>query len=89
MTHEVSGVDVEKYALFMSTNLAKTLVWKHGNDVKLWRHKQHTKYKWPPYDPEANPPHKFSAYATDHSTHVVAWFVSELPDENVFAKQVP
>jgi len=26
----------------MSTNLAKTLVWKHGNDVKLWRHKQRT-----------------------------------------------
>jgi len=27
-------VDVEKYAS-MSTNFAKTLVWKHGNDVKL------------------------------------------------------
>ena len=26
----------------MSTNFAKTLVWKHGNDVKLWRHKQCT-----------------------------------------------
>jgi len=26
----------------MSTNVAKTLVWKHGNDVKLWRHKQRT-----------------------------------------------
>jgi len=26
----------------MSTNFAKTLVWKHGNDVKLWRHKQRT-----------------------------------------------
>jgi len=24
----------------MSTNFAKTLVWKRGNDVKLWRHKQ-------------------------------------------------
>jgi len=24
----------------VSTNLAKTLVWKHGYDVKLWRHKQ-------------------------------------------------
>jgi len=23
------------------------------------------------------------------TAHVVAWFVSELPDENVFAKQVP
>ena len=26
----------------MSANFAKTLVWKHGNDVKLWRHKQRT-----------------------------------------------
>jgi len=26
----------------MSTNFAKTLVWKHVNDVKLWRHKQRT-----------------------------------------------
>ena len=26
----------------MSTNFAKTLVWKHGNDVNLWRHKQRT-----------------------------------------------
>ena len=26
----------------MSTNFAKTLVWKYGNDVKLWRHKQCT-----------------------------------------------
>jgi len=49
----------------MSTNFAKTLVWKHGNDVKLWRHKQCT--------PKTNNRHmtlnqtpswKFSAYAT-------------------------
>jgi len=26
----------------VSTNFAKTLVWKHANDVKLWRHKQRT-----------------------------------------------
>jgi len=26
----------------MSTNFAKTLVWKQGYDVKLWRHKQRT-----------------------------------------------
>jgi len=26
----------------MSTNFAKTLVWKHEYDVKLWRHKQRT-----------------------------------------------
>jgi len=24
--------------LIMSTNIAKTLVWKHEDDVKLWRH---------------------------------------------------
>jgi len=36
----------------MSTNFAKTLVWRHGNDVKLWRHKQRTPNTWPPYDPE-------------------------------------
>jgi len=26
----------------MSTNFAKTLVWKYDYDVKLWRHKQRT-----------------------------------------------
>jgi len=54
----------------MSTNFAKTLVWKHANDVKLWRHKQCT--------PNANdqhatlnrtPPWNFYAYATDCHTH--------------------
>jgi len=49
----------------MSTNFAKTLVWKHENDVKLWRHKERK--------PNTNdhhmtlnepPPWKFSAYAT-------------------------
>ena len=54
----------------MSTNFAKTLVWKHGNDVKLWRHKQCT--------PKTNNHHmtlnqtplwKFSAYATASVTH--------------------
>jgi len=28
--------------MIMSRNFAKTLVWKHGNDVKLWRYKQCT-----------------------------------------------
>ena len=49
----------------ISTNFAKTLVWKHEYDVKMWRHKQLT--------PNANdhhmhwmksPPWKVSAYAT-------------------------
>jgi len=26
----------------MSTDFPKTLVWKHENDVKLWRHKDRT-----------------------------------------------
>jgi len=26
----------------MSTNFAKTLVWKHEYDVELWRHKDRT-----------------------------------------------
>jgi len=56
----------------MATNFAKTLVWKHEYDVKLWRHKEHT--------PNANdhhmslnetPPWKFSAYATDIECHVL------------------
>jgi len=50
----------------MPTNIAKTLVWKHEYNVKLWRHKHHTSNKndhhiateWNP------PPWKFSAYAT-------------------------
>ena len=49
----------------MSTNFAKTLVWKHEYDVTLWRHRDTT--------PETNDHHmplnettpwKFSAYAT-------------------------
>ena len=49
----------------MSRNVAKTLVWKHGNDIKLWRHKQGT--------PNTNDHHmtlnqtlpwKFSVYTT-------------------------
>jgi len=48
------------------------LVWKHGNDVKLWRHKQRT--------PNTNdhhmtlnqtPPWKFSAYATEEDRNVL------------------
>jgi len=59
----------------MSKNFAKTLVWKHVNDVKLWRHKQRT--------PNTNghhvtlnqpPPWKFSAYDTvlGHSGLLIA-----------------
>jgi len=53
----------------MSTNFAKTLVWKHEYDVRLWGHivtsqTEHTKYKWPAYASEWNPLWKFFAYAT-------------------------
>jgi len=42
----------------MSTNFAKTLVWKDEYNVKLWRHRAHTKYKWPLYATEWTPPMK-------------------------------
>jgi len=34
------GSGCRKICIIMSINFAKTLVWKRGNDVKLWRHKQ-------------------------------------------------
>jgi len=37
-----AGRCVQKNMHIMSTNFAKTLVWKHEYDVKLWRHKQRT-----------------------------------------------
>ena len=49
----------------MSTNFAKTLVWKHEYDVKLWRHKQRTQntnYQHTPLN--ELPPWEISAYAT-------------------------
>jgi len=53
----------------MSTNFAKTLVWKQDYDVILWRHKQRTpntkKYKLPYATEWTPPPWKVSAYATD------------------------
>jgi len=41
MTHKVRGVRVEEYAYYIKY-FAKTLVWKHEYDVRLWRHKQRT-----------------------------------------------
>jgi len=40
--HIKSGECVKKNVRIMSTNFAKTLVWKHEYDVKLWRHKDRT-----------------------------------------------
>jgi len=43
----------------MSTNFAKTLVWKHEYDVfSVTSQTAHTKYKWPPYAAERTPPMK-------------------------------
>jgi len=53
----------------MSTNFAKTLVWKQDYDVILTSQTAHTKYKWLPYATEWNPPWKVSAYATDTNHH--------------------
>jgi len=50
----------------MSTNVTKTLVWKHGNDVKLWRHKHRTLNAIDHHMTlNQTPPWIFSAYATD------------------------
>jgi len=49
----------------MSTNFAKTLVWKHEYDVKLWRHKQRTPNTNDHHMPlNETPQWKISAYAT-------------------------
>jgi len=48
----------------MSTNFAKTLVWKHEYDVKLWRHKDRTPHTNDHHMPLNEHPWKFSAYAT-------------------------
>jgi len=47
----------------MSTNFAKTLVWKHEYDVNLWRHKEGTpNYYHMPLN--ESPPLKISAHVT-------------------------
>jgi len=51
----------------MSTNFAKTLVWKYAYDVKLWRHKQHT--------PNAND-HHMSLNETPHENFLRTSLVS-------------
>ena len=65
MTHKIRGVDVEKCAYYVNKRRQNV-----GLETCKWRQivtsqTAHTKYKWPPYDPEPNPPPwKFSAYAT-------------------------
>ena len=55
----------------MSTNFAKTLVWKQDYDVILWRHKQRTPNTNDyPLPLNETPPWKVSAYATDRGNYV-------------------
>jgi len=64
MTHKIRNVDVEKFAYYVN-KLRQNV----GLETCKWRQivasqTAHTKYKWPPYDPEPTTPWKFSAYAT-------------------------
>jgi len=57
----------------MSTNFAKTLVWKHEYDVKLWRHKERTPNTNDHLMPlNETPPWKFSAHATGQVNREIA-----------------
>jgi len=56
---KIRGVRVEEYAYYVNKLRMKTRIWRQT--VKS--QKAHTKYKWPPYATEWNPPWIFSAYA--------------------------
>ena len=56
MTHKIRGVDVEKYAYYVN-KLRQNV----GLETWKWRQivtSQTAHTKWPPYDPEPNPPHE-------------------------------
>jgi len=58
------GVRVDEYAYYVNK-----LRQNFGLETGIWRQiltsqTVRTKYKWPPYATEWNPPWKFSAYAT-------------------------
>jgi len=55
---------MEKNISIISTNYAKTLVWKHEYGVKLWCHKDRTPNANDHPMPLNDPPRKFSAHAT-------------------------
>jgi len=69
----------------MSTNFAKTLVWKHEYDVKLWPNKERTpNRKWPPFATEWwNPPWIFSAYATSFMCSYVLCYCDACGSEDL------
>jgi len=70
MTHKIRKLDVEKYAYYVN-KLRQNV----GLEIWLWRQivasqTAHTKYKWPPYATEWNPPPwNFFACATADSCH--------------------
>jgi len=72
MTHKLRGVRVDAYAYYVN-KLRPTV----GLETCTWRHivtlqTTHTKYKWPPYASEWNPPlWKFSVYATAWSPQLI------------------
>ena len=41
MTHKIRIVGVKEYEYYVN-KLRQNVIWKHGYDVKMWRHKQHT-----------------------------------------------
>jgi len=64
MTHKTRGVDIEKCAYYVNKPCQNV-----GLETGKWcqivmSQTEHTKYKWPPYDPQLTPPWKFSVYAT-------------------------
>jgi len=73
MTHEIRGVDVEKYAYYVN-KLRQNVgleTWKWCQIVTS----QTVHTKWPPNDPEPKPfPWKFSGYATDYRTFATQRF---------------
>jgi len=88
MTYKIKGVDVEKYAFYVN-KLRQNV----GLETSKWRQTvtsqtAHTKYKWPPYDPEPKPPPwKFSAYATDGRQLSVALLLRK--DREDFSALIP
>ena len=71
MTHKIWGVHVEEYAYYVNKL-------RQNVGLETWKWRQivtsqtaHTKCKWPPYDPEPNPPNEnFLRTPLDITCHV-------------------
>jgi len=58
----------------MSTNLAKTLIWKYDYDAKLWRRKQRTPSTNDYHTPLNESPHeKFVRTPLQHAVTLFCW----------------